>query len=342
MKNPNGYGSVFKLSGNRRRPWCARITAGWSDEGKQQYKTLGYFEKRQDAMAALAEYNKNPYDIDQSAVTFEEIYEKWSKKKFEEVSTSQAKSYNVAFNTCAPIHSVKFTDLRLSHLQGIIDTANKNYGSNRQMKVLFSQLFQYAMKNDIVDKDYSRFVEIGKNVKSEKRQPFTKEEIDLLWKYSDRIQGVDTVLIMIYSGLRIGELLIIKSENVDLKSRTMIGGIKTAAGKDRTIPIHKKIVPLIEKRLANGNEFLITNKSNRKMSYDLYLKNNWQVFMARLGLNHSPHDCRHTFVTAADNSGINQITLKRIVGHSTGSNITAHYTHKDIEQLIAAIDQIEI
>ena len=342
MKNPNGYGSVFKLSGNRRRPWCARITAGWSDEGKQQYKTIGYFEKRQDAMNALAEYNKNPYNIDQNTVTFEEIYEKWSKKKFENLSISQTKNYKVAFNTCTAIHQIKFTDLRLSHLQGIIDTANKNYGSNRQIKVLFSQLFQYAMKNDIVDKDYSKFVEIGKRVESEKRQPFTKEEIDVLWKYVDRIRDVDTVLIMIYSGLRIGELLTIKSENVDIKSRIMVGGIKTAAGKDRTIPIHKKIVPLIEKRLANGHEFLITTKSNGKMSYDFYLKRHWHVFMARLGLNRSPHDCRHTFVTAADNSGINQIALKRIVGHSTGSDITAHYTHKDIEQLIEAMDQIEI
>lgn len=54
MKNPNGYGSVFKLGGNRRRPYCARVTVGWTDDGKQQYKNIGYFEERADAMIALA------------------------------------------------------------------------------------------------------------------------------------------------------------------------------------------------------------------------------------------------------------------------------------------------
>ena len=342
MKNPNGYGSVFKLTGNRRRPWCARITAGWSDEGKQQYKTLGYFEKRQDAMTALADYNKNPYDIDLNTITFEEIYEKWSKKKFETISISRAKSYKSVYNVCAPIHNMKFTDIRTVHLQGVVDDANKNYATNRQIKVLFSQLFQYAMKNDIVDKDYSKFVDVGKNVKSTKRQPFTKEEINTLWKHSDRMYMVDTALIMIYSGMRIGELLAIKAENVDLESRTMIGGLKTEAGRDRTIPIHKEIIPLIEKRLASGHEYLISTKNNRPMSYDQYIKSHWNKNMKRLGMKHSPHDCRHTFVTMADNSGVNPITIKRIVGHSNGTDVTALYTHKDTAQLIAAIDQIEI
>lgn len=60
MKLPNGYGTVYKLSGNRRRPWIARKTIGWSEEGKQLYYTIGYFKTRAEAMAALAEYNKNP------------------------------------------------------------------------------------------------------------------------------------------------------------------------------------------------------------------------------------------------------------------------------------------
>lgn len=342
MKNPNGYGSVFKLTGNRRRPWCARITAGWSDDGKQQYKTLGYFEKRQDAMNALADFNTNPYDIDQNAITFAEIYEKWSKKKFETISTSRVKGYGTCYNICAPIHDMKFVNLRTIHLQEVIDKANKKYGTNRQIKVLFSQLYQYAMKNDIVDKDYSKFVEIGKSTKSTKRKPFAKEEIELLWKYSKNMLMLDTVLIMIYTGMRIGELLTIRSEDVNLESRTMIGGIKTEAGKDRTIPIHKKIVPLIEKRLENENEFLITTDKNKPFTYEQYLRKHWNVLMERLKLDHSSHDCRHTFITAADNCGVNPITIKRIVGHADGGDVTAGYTHKDVQQLIEAIDKIEI
>lgn len=75
LKNPNGYGSVFKLSGNRRKPWAVRITTGWTEEGKQTYEYLGYFTTRQEAMIALADYNSNPYDLSAGKITFKEVYE---------------------------------------------------------------------------------------------------------------------------------------------------------------------------------------------------------------------------------------------------------------------------
>ena len=57
MRNPNGYGSVFKLSGNRRKPFAVRITKEWTDEGKRIYKYLSYHITRKEAMQALASYN---------------------------------------------------------------------------------------------------------------------------------------------------------------------------------------------------------------------------------------------------------------------------------------------
>ena len=65
MKNPNGYGSVVKLSGNRRKPFTARKTTGWNDKGHPIYLTIGYYATRQEGLIALAEYNRNPYDIEQ-------------------------------------------------------------------------------------------------------------------------------------------------------------------------------------------------------------------------------------------------------------------------------------
>ena len=68
MRLPNGFGSVYKLSGNRRKPWVARKTTGWTfDEEKQKsypiYAFVGYYESRKEALTALAEYNKDPYDL---------------------------------------------------------------------------------------------------------------------------------------------------------------------------------------------------------------------------------------------------------------------------------------
>ena len=53
MKLPNGYGSVFKLSGKRRKPWVARKTVGWKDNAHPIYEYLGYYEKREQALQEL-------------------------------------------------------------------------------------------------------------------------------------------------------------------------------------------------------------------------------------------------------------------------------------------------
>lgn len=82
MRNPNGYGSVVKLSGNRRRPFVARKTTGFTDDGYPIYKAIGYYENRKAAMLALAAYNMDPYDLATRNLTFSEIYELWVKQKY--------------------------------------------------------------------------------------------------------------------------------------------------------------------------------------------------------------------------------------------------------------------
>lgn len=74
MKLPNGFGSVYKLSGNRRNPWCARKTVGWNDKGQVIYVFIGYYATKKEALIALGDYNKDPYDIKNSTLTFEAIH----------------------------------------------------------------------------------------------------------------------------------------------------------------------------------------------------------------------------------------------------------------------------
>ena len=85
MRLPNGYGSVYKLSGNRRNPWIVRITMGFDDEGNQIRSTIGYYPTRQKALQVLAEFNDNPYDLELSKVTFAEIYQRWYNDNFKHI-----------------------------------------------------------------------------------------------------------------------------------------------------------------------------------------------------------------------------------------------------------------
>ena len=52
---------------------------------------IGYYATRQEGLQALADYNKNPYDVDASKITFDEVYDKWSERKYAEISESNNK-----------------------------------------------------------------------------------------------------------------------------------------------------------------------------------------------------------------------------------------------------------
>ena len=101
MKLPNGYGTVKKMSGKRRRPYVVKKTIGWHyDEAKdkmiQDQMTIGYAATRAEGLQMLADYNNNPFDLKASKVTFQEVYERWSKEKFPTISHSNVKCYEAS------------------------------------------------------------------------------------------------------------------------------------------------------------------------------------------------------------------------------------------------------
>lgn len=338
MKNPNGYGSVFKLGGNRRRPWCARVTVGWTEQGKQQFKNIGYYEEREEAMIALAQYNHDPYDLDSNKITFAEVYEKWSEEKFPKISQSNINGHKNSYNKSKSLHKMRFKMIRKTHMQRVINENEHLSSQTRQkIKTLFMQMYDFALENDIVQKNYAQFVDIGKETKTLERKPFAPDEIEMLWANLDK-PYVDTLLIMIYSGMRIGELLILTPDDVNLEERIIIGGIKTKSSIKRAIPIHKRILPLIESKM--NQKYLIENPRGNKFLYRTYHMNYFKPLMKELGMTHLPHDCRHTTATMLNNVGANPLIVKKILGHASTDLTEKVYTHKTNKQLVETIDMI--
>ena len=167
-----------------------RKTVGWHvnpETGKsvQEQITIGYAATRAEGLQMLAEYNNNPFDIKASKATFQEVYEHWSKEKFPTISKSNVKGYEASYRVCGTLYNKVFRDIRLMDLQFVVDTCGKNYPTLKKLKGLFNQLYAYAMKNDICNKDYSEFVDLSrykdKNPNKRDRNKFTKEQIARLW-----------------------------------------------------------------------------------------------------------------------------------------------------------------
>lgn len=347
IKLPNKYGIIEKLSGNRRNPYRVRKTIGWDENGVQKRQTIGYFETRQQALQALALFNENPYNIDAKKITVKELHQKWQDEKYPKISKKTHQVYNMCWNYCQDIKDIPFVDIRLTHLQAIVDGMGDKWSAKKAFKIMWHQMYDYAIKHDIDIKKYSEYIDIGKKTTKLVRIPFEEEEIDTLWDNVDRMDFIDTILILIYTGLRISELLDIKIENVHIDKEYMIGGLKTEAGINRVIPLHKRIIPLIQryynKAVKTGCKYLIVNSLGKQMKYSNYRREKWDIMMEQLEFSkkHKPHDTRHTFATRMDRTPANKLCIKRIMGHASTDITDKVYTHKDIEELIEAVNYLK-
>ena len=362
MRLPNGFGNVSKLSGKRRNAWRARKTSGWildekTQKVKQTYVTIGYYPTRQLALQALSEYNANPYDLDANKITFAEVYEKWSEKKFEEISPSNINGYKASYKMCSTLYDMKFADIKLAHLQGVVDKADKNYPALKKLKTLFSQMFDYAVMHEIIPKDRHiiEYVDIGKSEKSTKHYRFTNAEVDAMWRWADGNEYVQVILMLIYSGVRPSELFNTKCSSVDLAE----GYFSIEKGKNvnatRKVPIHDKTLPFFKNWMSKGNEYLITNLSGGKFQFDTnhssYTESFWIPVLTDIGIlkytneqgeiaEHLPHDTRHTFTSMWTEKKLDEAMRRKIQGHSGKGIGEIVYTHFELEKLKEELNKL--
>lgn len=340
MKLPHGFGSITeKTDSRRRRPFVIKKTIG----GRQ--KVIGYASSYAEALALLVEYNKNPSLFAPTLITFSEIFELWKAEKYPKISENTRNGYNAAYKNSESLHKKKFAELKLADLQRVIDyirAAGSGYSTQKKARVLFGQLYAYAIKYDMIDKDYSSYVTLDRDIRKYPKEPFTSRQINKLQKLEPEMPYTDTVLMMIFSGVRVGELLNLRCRDVRIRERYLIvTESKTEAGRGRVVPISRKTLPYFAARLENGRgaQHLIRSADGEKIPYHAY-----RVLFSRVmnaaKQKHTPHECRHTCATLLDNAGANETSIKRILGHASQSITKKVYTHKSIHELKKAIDLI--
>ena len=122
---------------------------------------------------------------------------------------------------------------------------------------------------------------------------------------------------------------------INLKQKYFKGGIKTDAGKNRIVPIHSAILPLVTARLKRQHSMLtVTPTTFRKFMYPA---------LEEIGVSkHTPHDCRHTFNTMCDRYGVEERDKKLMLGHAFQDVTNKVYLHRNIEDLREQIEKIQI
>lgn len=340
MRKPNGYGSIKRLSGNRRRPFVFVV----SDAGRQ--RPVEYFATQIEAEIFAADYNKLHHNtsLADHRLTFEELYHRWLSRHIADTdpSASAICGYRNAFRHCSVLHGMPYSEIKYSDYQRIIDDMRRSglsYSSVKKVRSLISLMESYAGKIEAGGKNYASLLSLGRNKPVNPHRPFSRQKINRLWQHIDE-SGVDTVLILLYTGMRVGEMLHLQKSDVNLRHRYIrITKSKTAAGI-RTIPIHHRIYPLIEARMNTSGPWLIS-QNDHMCSYSNYCIL-WRNVMHLIHADgHTTHDCRHTVATLLDNAGANETAKRRILGHAGGDVTERVYTHKGLRQLRKCIELLK-
>lgn len=337
MKNPNGFGTVAKLSGTRRRPYIVKKTVGWNEKGYPIYDIIGYAATREEGLMMLSDYNRNPWDVDRAKITLEELFALWKEKKAPKLGQANRISITGAYRFCAALGQQPYKGIKAYQMQETIDTCGKSYSTQGAIKNLWGHLDRFAIELDITSSRYSELL-TSDPIPPTSRLPFTDDEIARLWDHLSE-PWVDTVLILIYSGWRISELMALTPKDIDLNAGTMKGGVKTKAGKNRIVPIHHKIRPFIEKRLSEGGTHLICRPDGQAYTQARY-RDFWNDTMKNLSMSHTPHECRHTFETLLDRAGANRKCVDLLMGHTSKDTGNRVYNHKTLDELKATVELI--
>lgn len=269
--------------------------------------------------------------------TFAEVYEGFWQWKFESakgqsLSAQLRNSYRAAFKNCVPLHNRVFSQIKSPELQEHLDSVKLKHSSLELIVMLYKQMYKYAIMSDICTDDKSRYVSIGVPDDDEHGVPFSDSEIRALWEHRDD-DTAQMILVMIYSGYRISAFM---SLTVNLQEWFFQGGVKTAASRNRIVPIHSCIREIVEHRIrAYGKILPMTVQSFRKRMVS---------FLSQIGLPaHTPHDCRHTFSRLCEQYGVNENDRKRLMGHSFGADITnGIYGHRSLSDLRFEIEKIQV
>lgn len=341
MRKPNGYGSIKRLSGNRRRPFIFVVSVN----GRQ--KPVEYFTTQVEAEIFQADYNKVHlhHVLPGHQVTLAELYHRWLPAHTANTNPSQStlNSYSNSFKHLVPLHYEPIQNLKYADYQKILDSMRKSglsYSSLKKVRSLISLLEKYAVKIELINKCYAPLLSIGKNKAVRPHHPFSRQKINLLWVHCDE-PGVDTVLILLYTGMRVGEMLALQKTDVNIRQGYIrITKSKTASGI-RTIPIHHQLFPLITNRMKSSGSSLIADSEGKQYDYSCYCII-WRSVMQIIKANgHTTHDCRHTVATLLDNAGANETAKRRILGHAGGDVTERVYTHKGLRQLRKCIELLK-
>ena len=276
------------------------------------------------------------------AITLQEGFQRFYRYKFgdaapKKLSKETARLTRNAILKLAPVLDRRMDDLTVDELQTVISSIKCGRSMISRVVTLLKEIYKYAVSRELCDRNPAQYVKMPDTAGYVHHQDFTDEELRLLWENKEDAM-VRMVLIMCYSGFRVSAY---KTMETNTKEWFFRGGIKTESSKNRVVPVHSGIRPLVSEMLQTEGQYLFG------LSIDVFCKRMHRK-MVELGIDvdgrhHTPHSCRHTFSRLCESYGVREADRKRMLGHSFGNDMTnGVYGHRTLEELRGEIEKIQL
>ena len=340
------------------------VTIGRKSNGKMQRKAI-YARTQKELENKVSEYKEklaNGMLPIYEKATFGEFAEMLCKDYKPTISDGVRKQYvSIVNNHLAELKPIRLTELRNAHLQTIINRMAMNGYSTKLMshvKQVASQVLRLAQDNDILVRNVFERVKVP-SIEPKKRLPLSEEQIQLVKEtFRGHRMGVP-VMIMLYAGLRRGELLALQWSDIDFQKRVIrvsksiafeaknqarVKKPKTAAGT-RSVPIIDPLYEILSNARKGTKSIMVCPSAKGTMMTDTAWKTSWDSYMHYLNIQaggrdksrsnpkvieietFTPHQLRHTFITMCHEAGVDVKVTQEIAGHADIHTTLMVYTH---------------
>ena len=354
----NGTGCAYYDSVHRY--WVAQIVEDYripEDKTKQKIpvkKTKAGFKRREDALAYCAKLKAEKDKTAVQNMTLKEVYDAWEPWYSPRVDKDTFGCYRAAFAYFSDLHGVNVRDISAGDLQDCLDKCPRGHRTHQNMKCTAGLLWAYAIDHRLADKDVTENLYIGKGA-SVQREPLDDMEVEKIRKQIGKDRYAAYVYALCYLGYRPGEMLEIKKDQVHEHDGSLyiVEGKKTDAGRDRIVPVHKKIRSIIKKQLkTDGTDYLfpmhIYNRKGEFQGYKVMTDNYFNKFAFRplanrLGIpkNKVPYSARHTFSDKLKDAAGTDKVKAALIGHTDYKFTQKKYQSTNMDELKTVMDSIK-
>lgn len=337
-RRASGRGSIVKTQNGTYRLIVNRYY-----QGIRYRKVKSGFVKKKDAEeyadTLLAQLNAEIGSIGNGKALIrydlKKLHEVWMESEtYQKLSETKKTHYRTAWRRMHATDDIKISELKLSQMQEVLRNSGLNYYPQKDMKMLYSHLYKYAIKHELVSVNRAALLELPEQPNAN-RTPWELGEVQKWWgAYRGGDPVARIILIMIHTGMRTGEMWAQDVDQIHLDEQYMIGGIKTEIGKNRTIPLASPIVPLVAESMKEARRGLMPWRTENEF-YDKYAET-----VERIGVRPlDPYSCRHTTATVLGELGVAPSVIQSIMGHAS-YEMTLHYTHISKDAQIEAVEAL--